>query len=280
VLFGIIGCSSSESQNIRTQYETELLQLEARSAVQNGRYSSAIRLLDFLPDFPEANFLRGEAENGIFREGIINEITEALAFGRYEDVLEVIDSNPQFIDDMGFREGALAGIIRRDAAEAAQQPGDIAMLSSMISEMFQIATLEIESRNQTMEVIEPRGFANPGTITLIFEFDSRIRLGVADPMSIEMRSEGYTVYINTSSIQIEVLESSASSFELIAHFRSNPLVSFTAAVTEQMFDAQNALEEEMTRRLVNETTIESARRSFKNSLEGFMRGMGLIVIWE
>jgi len=150
----------------------------------------------------------------------------------------------------------------------------------MVREMFQVVTHEIETRNMTMAEIIPGGFANPGTITLILEFDSIVRLGVANPQNIRVRTDGDFVYIQESSMQIDVLESSVRNFEQIEAIRSNPLVSFNAAVNNQIFETQNALEDEMADRFVNARTIESARRSFMSSLEGFMRGMGFEVVWE
>lgn len=270
----------NDPRNIRTQAEHGLLRLEIAAANRNGNYQSAIRLLDYLPDFPEANSLRNEAEQGIFRENIIRDINEAFTLGNYEDVLDILDSNPQFYDDMGLRDEALTAIMMRDAEQDAEQQDDIELLSVMVSEMFQVATLEIASRNMTMTEVVPGGFANPGTITLILEFDSRVILGVANPQYIEMRIDDNTVYIRESSVQIEVLESIVRNFEQVGRIRSNPLVSFTEAVNNQIFEAQNALESEMAQGVVNERTIESARRSFMSSLTGFMQGLGFSVVWE
>lgn len=270
----------NDTRNIRTQAEQGLLRLEAVVATRNGNYQSAIRLLDYLPDFPEANSLRNEAEHGIFRENIIRDINEAFTLGNYEAVLDILDSNPQFYDDMGLRDEALTAIMTREAEQETEQEDNIEMLSVMISEMFEIATLEIESRNMTRTEVVPGGFANPGTITLILEFDSRVVLGVANPQYIEMRVDDNIVYIRESSVQIEVLESIVRNFEQVERIRSNPLVSFTQAVTNQIFEAQNALEAEMAENLVTERTIESARRSFMNSLTGFIQGLGFSVVWE
>lgn len=271
----------NDHRNIREQAEQGLLRLEIDSAIQNGRFSSAIRLLDSLPPFSEADQLRNEAVYGINRENIIREINEALTFGRYDDVLEILDSNPNFNDEeTGFRDEAMSAIFERENMLNQYETDTVEMLSGMISEMFQIATLEIESRNMAMREVIPGGFANPGTITLILEFDSTVSLGVANPQNINMRITDNTIYVQESSIQIDILNSVVRNFEQIEAIRSNPLVTFTPAVNNQIFQAQRELEAEMAERFVTERTIDSARRSFMNSLQGFMQGLGFEVRWE
>jgi len=278
ILFLLIftACNNNENNDF---YAEDLLQQEVVQAIQSGRYASAVRLLNYLPDFPQADTLRDEANYGITRESIINEITTALAAERYEDVLEILEANPNFNDDRtGFKSIAQEAITARDTIQEAETY-TTHMLNSMVNEMFQIATLEFETRNMTRTEVIPGGFTNPGTITLILEFDSNVRLGVANPQDILLQTDGNTVYIQESSIQISVLESSVSNFQQVEVIRSNPLVSFTAAVNNQIFEAQTNLETEMAERFVNERTIEAARRSFMTSMEGFMRGMGFEVIW-
>jgi hypothetical protein len=266
----------NDPQNIRVQAENGLLRLEAADALQNGRYASAIRLLDYLPDFPQSDEMRSEAEKGIYQAGIAHEITHAFSHGSYDAVLAMLDANPQFADDMGFRQQALEGIMAREAAQLEEMD----MLSVMITEMFQIVSLEIFTRNMAREQIIPGGFINPGTITLIWEFDSIVRFGVANPEGIIMRRDGDILYVKSPSIQIEVLESIVRNFDLVERIRSNPLVSFTQGVVNQIFEAQRVLEETMAEKIGNEQNMESAKRNFMSSFEAFCLGMGLSVVWE
>ncbi|MCL2203235.1 MAG: hypothetical protein FWB88_04790 [Defluviitaleaceae bacterium] len=273
------GCSrADEEECTREQEEINLLRAEAGFAVQNERFASAIRLLDYLGDFPEAEGLRRDAEYGMHRASVIRRVGEALDSHNYAYALEILNANPDFDDDMGFRNRALTAIIM-ETTETETADITLEALQGSVAEMFQVTSLVIESRNQTMTTVVPGGFANPGEITLIMEFDSTVEFGVANPQRIVMHVVDGVVHITRSSIHIEVLHSSVRNFEQIKAIRSNPLVSFTAAVNQQIFDAQAAMEEEMARRFVNEMTIDSARRSFMNSLEAFIRGMGLAVHW-
>ena len=269
-----------DPRNIRKQAETGLLRLEAGYALQNGRYESVIRLLDTLPNFPQSDEMRIEAEAGIYRERIINDITNALSYGNYEYVLATLDENPQFEDDMRFRQRALRGIEVRESDERLAHFQELATFNKRIAEAFQMVSLTIESRNKDVIEVVPGGFVNPGTISVIVEFDSIVRFGVANPNSIAMRRVNDVLFVDASSIQIEVMESIVKNYEQIDRFRSNPLVSFTAAVLDQIFEAQVAHEQRMIQRLGTEQNIETARRSFMNSFEAFCLGMGLSVVWE
>ncbi|MCL2498796.1 MAG: hypothetical protein FWE90_00490 [Defluviitaleaceae bacterium] len=284
IMLLLAGCGVNNGGNVddddaydREQAEIELLRSEVGNAIQNNRYASAIKLLNYLDDFPEANALRRDAEHGIFRSDMIRRINELFIINDYEGVLAILDATPQFDDDMNFRNDAeFALTMKENETQTGEE--ELQILRGFITDMFRITTLEIESRNQARKTVIPRGFANPGEITLILEFDSIIRLGVNDLESINMRVEDNIVYIQRSSIRI-VAESTVRNFDLVDRIRSNPLVSFNQNILNQVFEAQRELEAEMEARMVNERTIESARRNFESSFESFIRGLGFDVEW-
>ncbi|MCL2852496.1 MAG: hypothetical protein FWE20_05625 [Defluviitaleaceae bacterium] len=93
-----------------------------------------------------------------------------------------------------------------------------------------------------------------------------------------MRRADDVVFVDTSSIEIEILETSVSNFERVGMFRSNPLVPFTATVMDQIFEEQRRNEEVSAERFDNERNIKTVKNSFMSNFEAFCRGMGLQVI--
>jgi len=154
------------------------------------------------------------------------------------------------------------------------------VLDDTIIDIFQLATLEIESRNSSVLTLIPGGLINPGTVTVILEYDSTVMFGVRDAQAIQMRRIGDIVFVESSSIIIEILSSSVRNFQRTHTFNSNPFVRLTPAVIDQIFEAQSAYESTAAQRLNNERNIESARRNFVSKFEAIHRGIGLTVIWE
>ena len=270
----------SDPRNIREHAENGLLRLEVDNALQAGRYSSVVALLDILPDFPESQSIREKAEEGVYRTRIMSEITSAFVHGNFEEVLTILDRNPQFEDVTGFRQTAILEIERRDEEVQLSLQEELTTLSEMITEMFQVVSLEVYTRNQRLLEVVPRGILNPGTITVVLEFDSVVQFGVANPETIKMRRNDHILYVDASSIQIEVLDSIIRNMEQVNSFYSNPLIRYTQTVIAQILDEQKALEEVMKEQMGTELNLGVARRSFMNSFEAFCLGMGLSVVWE
>ena len=165
-------------------------------------------------------------------------------------------------------------------SEPVLQNISVTVLEDIVTEVFQIATLEIDSRNTSVLEIVPGGFLNPGTITLLLEYDSRVKLGVRNPQQIHMRRVGDVIFVDSSTIQIEVLETQVRNFSRAGLFRSNPLLSLTPAVLDQVFEAQTRYEATAAQRLSTERNIETAKRNFITTFEAVCGGLGLTVIWE
>jgi hypothetical protein len=280
VIVCILTLSSCSANYDEANEENELLRLEVDDALQAGRYASVITLLDILPDFPESQSIREQAEEGVYRTGIINDITDALSRESFKEVLSILDRNPQFEDVTGFRQTAILEIEKRDAEEQLSQQEDLTMLSELITEMFQIVSLEIYTRNQRLLEVVPRGFLNPGTITVVLEFDSVVKFGVANPETIIIRRNDHILYVDASSIQIEVLDSIIRNTEQVNSFYSNPIIRYTQAVIAQILEEITALEKAMAEQMGTELNLGVAKRSFMTSFEAFCLGMGLSVVWE
>lgn len=154
------------------------------------------------------------------------------------------------------------------------------VIEDRITEVFKLSTLEIQSSNMALIDIVPGGFINPGTLTFILEYDSIVRFGIREPQRIHMRKVGNVIFVEQSSVQIEILDSSVKNFIRTKTFKSNPIVRFTPAVIDQMFQAQKEFESVAAERLDNDQNRESAKRSFYSIFEAICGSLDLVVIWE
>jgi hypothetical protein len=154
------------------------------------------------------------------------------------------------------------------------------VLEDQIIKIFQIATLEINSRNMTFVDIIPGGFVNPGTLTLIWEYDSTVRFGVRDADRIRMRRVGDIVFVDTSTINIDILEASVKNFYQVREVKSNPIVRRTSALANQIFEAQKEQEAAAAQRLRTDQNLEMARNNFFLQFEAICGGLDLKVVWE
>jgi hypothetical protein len=183
-------------------------------------------------------------------------------------ILEFSNINPfRLIRNMLFTEASLPSVT-------------VTSLEDTILDIFQIATLEIESRNATFLEIVPGGFLNRGTLTVLLEYDSIVKFGVRDPQQIRMRRVGDVIFVDSSTINIEILDAYVRNFERKNTFKSNPLLSITNEVIDQILQAEETHENVVKQRLYNERNIESARRNFITTFEALAKGLGLSVIWE
>lgn len=159
-------------------------------------------------------------------------------------------------------------------------PVTIDVQEEVIREVFQVAVLEIESSKTAVQEIIPGGFINPGVVTFILEYESTVVFGVRNADQIKMRRIGDVVFVDESSINIEVTSASVRNFQRTHTFRSNPLVRINLNVLDQIFVAQSAYEEVAAERLNNEQNIEAARRHFRLTFEAVLGGLDLTVVWE
>jgi len=195
---------------------------------------------------------------------IIVAVGVILIFG----ILEFTNINPfRMIRNLLFTEASLVSVT-------------VTSLEDTVLEIFQVSTLQIDSRNMTYLEVVPGGFLNPGTITVILEYDSTVKFGVRDPQQIRMRRVGDVIFVDSSTIDIGITDAYVRNFERKGTFKSNPLLSWTPAVIDQVFQAQMEHERIAEQRLHNERNIESARGNFIRTFEVLSDGLGLTVVWE
>jgi len=149
---------------------------------------------------------------------------------------------------------------------------------------FEIVSLEI-FYPKNLSVIEASKSEwwrlNIGTIFVFVEYDTYLRLGVRNPDLIRMERIGDIVYVDESSIVIEVLDAKLNNYKHIRTFTSNPLV-INRDSEEFIFQAMNELEIELIEKIIEngQANFESAKKNFMENYKNLCGAMGLEVIWR
>ena len=149
---------------------------------------------------------------------------------------------------------------------------------------FEIVTLEIFYPN-VMSVIEADRKEwwrlNIGTVFIFVEYDSYVKLGVRDTGSIKIERKDNTIYVDESSIVIELLDLKLDNYKHIRTFTSNPLV-INRVSPDIIFQAQNEHKNELERRMIEsgKANFESAKRNFMENYKNMCEAIGLEVVWR
>jgi hypothetical protein len=151
--------------------------------------------------------------------------------------------------------------------------------------VFEITSLRINYLNniswRNIEVNDPIRL-NFGTITLLVEFDSYATLGMKNPESIRLQGVGKQVFVDKSSIIIEVLDAYVTNYRHINSFASNPLLQTWRYTTpELIFEIQAGHEVELKEKIImnSRTNFNLAKENFMLNYELLCVSMGLEVIW-
>ena len=153
-----------------------------------------------------------------------------------------------------------------------------------VTPKFEIVSLEI-FYPQNLSVIEADKFEwwrlNIGTVFIFVEYDTFVRLGVRNPDLIQVERIGDTVYVDESTIVIELLNVKLNNFHHIRTFTSNPLV-INNASEEFIFRALNELERELIEKIVGNgrNNFDSAKKNFMDNYKNLCGAMGLEVVWR
>ena len=152
-----------------------------------------------------------------------------------------------------------------------------------VTPKFEIVSLEI-SYPQNLGVIEANKSEwwrlNVGTVFIFVEYDTYVKLGVRNPDLIKIERIDNTVYVDESTILIEVLDAKLNNYKHIRTFTSNPLV-INNASEEFLLQALNDLEKELIDKIIRngQVNFESARRNFMENYQNLCGAMGLEVVW-
>jgi hypothetical protein len=154
----------------------------------------------------------------------------------------------------------------------------------IVTPIFEIASLEIFYPNN-MSVIEVDKKEwwrlNIGTVFIFVEYDSFVKLGIRNPELIGIQRNGNTVYVDTSTLVIEILDVRLNNYNHIRTFTSNPLV-IKHVTPDLIFQAQYEHEEELKRRMIErgQVNFETARKNFMENYKNLCKAMGLEVVWR
>jgi len=122
---------------------------------------------------------------------------------------------------------------------------------------------------------------NWGTVFVFTEYDTYLKLGVRNPDLIRVERIGDIVYVDESTIVIEVLDAKLNNYKHIRTFTSNPLVQNRNS-EEFLFQALNELEKELIERIVEngQANFEYAKKNFMENYKNLCGAMGLEVVWR
>jgi hypothetical protein len=154
----------------------------------------------------------------------------------------------------------------------------------IVTPAFEIVSLEIFYPNN-ISIIEVDKMEwwrlSIGTVFIFVEYDSYVKLGIKKPESIRIERVGNTVYVDTTTIVIELLDVRLNNYQHIRTFASNPLV-IRQVSPEIIFQAQNEHEKELMERMIErgKVNFDSAKRNFMENYSNMCKAMGLEVIWR
>jgi hypothetical protein len=121
----------------------------------------------------------------------------------------------------------------------------------VVTPVFEIASLEIfYPKNLTIIEASKNEWwkLNIGTVFVLVEYDTYLKLGVRNPHSIKMERVDNTVYIDESTIIIELLDTKINNYNYIRTFTSNAFVMNNYAEI-YIFESLNLIENELIKRV-------------------------------
>jgi hypothetical protein len=154
-----------------------------------------------------------------------------------------------------------------------------------ITPKFEVVSLEIfyPSNISVIEVSKKEWWRlNVGTVYLFVEYDSYVKLGIRNPdESIQSKRIGDTVYVDESSIVVEILDVKLNNYVYNNTFSSN-IFMLKHVSPEFIFQAQTEHEEELKSRMIErgQVNFESAKKNFMENYKNMCKGMGLEVVWR
>jgi hypothetical protein len=154
-----------------------------------------------------------------------------------------------------------------------------------VTPKFEVISLEIfyPSNISVIEISNKEWWRlNVGTVYLFVEYDSYVKLGIRNPdASIRIKRIGDTLYIDESSIVVEILDVKLNNYVYNNTFTSNIFVLKNVS-PDFIFQAQNKHEEELKSRMMErgQANFESAKKNFMENYKNLCKGMGLDVVWQ
>jgi len=154
----------------------------------------------------------------------------------------------------------------------------------VVTPVFEVASLEIfypknlciieASKNEWWKL-------NIGTVFVIIEYDTFVKMGVRNPHSIKMERIGDTIYVDESTIIIELLDTKLNNYHYVRTFTSNPFVMNNNS-EQYILDSLNMMESELIKKMNEngQANFEYAKRNFMDNYRNLCKSMGLEVVWR
>jgi len=154
----------------------------------------------------------------------------------------------------------------------------------VVTPVFEIASLEIfYPKNLTIIEASKNEWwkLNIGTVFVLVEYDTYLKLGVRNPHSIKMERVDNTIYVDESTITIELLDTKINNYNYIRTFTSNAFVMNNYA-EKYIFESLNLMENELIKRVKEngQANFEYAKRNFMENYRLLCSSMGLEVVWR
>jgi len=104
---------------------------------------------------------------------------------------------------------------------------------------------------------------------------------VRNPDQIKIERIDDVVYVEESTIVIELLDAKLNNFKYIKTFTSNPLVINNDA-EKFIFEAINEMEREVINKIVEngQSNFDFAKKNFMENYKNLCKAMGLEVVWR
>jgi hypothetical protein len=120
-----------------------------------------------------------------------------------------------------------------------------------------------------------------GSVVVLFEYDSYVKFGVRDPETIKISRIGDTLYVDESTIIIELLDTKINNYRHVNTFGSNSTV--RRNMDDGVFlQALNVVNKDLEERMIRSghANFEFAKNNFKENYKNMCKAMKLEVVWE
>jgi hypothetical protein len=119
-----------------------------------------------------------------------------------------------------------------------------------------------------------------GTVVLLLEYDSYTKFGVRNPETIKIERIDDTLYVDESTIIIELLDVKVNNYKYIRTFTTGFLV--RPNLDDAVFiQALNTINDELEERMIRngQANFDFAKNNFKENYKNMCKAMNLEVVW-
>jgi hypothetical protein len=120
-----------------------------------------------------------------------------------------------------------------------------------------------------------------GTVVLLLEYDSYTKFGVRNPEIIKIERIDDTLYVDESTIIIELLDVKINNYKYIRTFTTGFLV--RPNLDDAVFiQALNTINEELEEKMIRsgQANFNFAKNNFKENYKNMCKAMNLEVVWR